>query len=233
LSVTAGSTSSSHEMITRSAASPASSLIPSGPHACARPCASQRWTWRMVTSGRTALICTSPSTSRTFGFVRRMSLPRSVRAGRKGTFQAAAQSAIEIEKFVWSWISIDRDSLLGRAPVAVAKPLRDIAHPRGGDPANAAGADELVEKRVRDRSDELEVLAALPYQLMAGGERDQRLERGAKGDGRAVRDEAIDGLGHRHDLAQPVFVHKCRLSALDIRILCAKALAAHLTRESM
>ena len=95
-----------------------------------------------------------------------------------------------------------RDPLLGGAPVAVAKPFGNVAHPGGGDTAHAAGADELVEQGVRDGSDELEVLAALPDQLVSGGKWDERLERGAEGYGRTVGDESIDGLGHRHDLRQ-------------------------------
>jgi len=43
---------------------------------------------------------TRPSAAVMFGFVSRMSLPSSVRAGRLGTFHAAAQRASAIEKLV-------------------------------------------------------------------------------------------------------------------------------------
>ena len=108
-------TSSSQHRITRSAASPASSLIPIGPHAWARPAASARCTWRMVTSGLTGCTRTQPSSGTRSGFPEGMSLPSSVRVGMKGAFQAAAQSASEIEKLEWSRISRERGTPLSAA----------------------------------------------------------------------------------------------------------------------
>src|SRR5215472_16293305 len=48
-----------------------------------------------------------------------------------------------------------RDALLGGAAVAVAQPAGDVPNPRRRHLAHAPGADELVEKRVRDRPHQL------------------------------------------------------------------------------
>jgi hypothetical protein len=71
---------------------------------------------------------------------------------------------------------------------------RDIADPRSGHAADAAGPDQLIERDVGDRTDELEVAPALPDELMRERERDRGLERAAERDGRAVGNEARDGL---------------------------------------
>ena len=91
--------------------------------------------------------------------------------------------------------------LLHGAAIVVAEAGADIADPRGDDAADASGADELVEQHVGDGADQREVPAPLADQLVTGGERDGRLERGAHADRGAVGDEAGDGLLHRHQLA--------------------------------
>src|SRR5260370_25105086 len=93
-----------------------------------------------------------------------------------------------------------RNPFFARAPVAVPKALGNVADPSGGHPAHAARADELVEQRVRDGRHELERSPPLPDHLVARGEGDQRFERQAERDRRAIGDEAADGLRHRHDL---------------------------------
>src|SRR5207245_3714806 len=98
--------------------------------------------------------------------------------------------------------NLARDVLLARAPVAVAEALRHIAHPSRGHAADAARADQLIEKRVRDGPDELEVAPAPPDDLVSSGKWDERLQCRAHRDRRAVRDEALDGLGHRRELAR-------------------------------
>jgi len=83
----------------------------------------------------------------------------------------------------------------------VAKTLGHIADPSRGDSANAAGADELIEQRIRDRPDELELAPPLPDHLVPRRKRNERFEGGAERDSRAVGHEAFDRLGHRHHLA--------------------------------
>ena len=71
---------------------------------------------------------------------------------------------------------------------------RDVADPRRGHAPNAARADELIERDVGDRTDELELAPALADQLMRERERDRWFEGAPERDRRAVRDEARDGL---------------------------------------
>ena len=70
----------------------------------------------------------------------------------------------------------------------------------GGDAAHAASADELVERDVRDRTDELEVAAPLADELVRERERDRRLERAAERDRGAIRHVAFDRLPQGDDL---------------------------------
>jgi len=53
---------------------------------------------------------------------------------------------------------------------------RDVSDPRRGHAPDAAGADELIERDVRDRPDELQVAPTLPDELVREGERDRGLE---------------------------------------------------------
>src|SRR5256885_9505552 len=99
-----------------------------------------------------------------------------------------------------------RDAALGGRAVAVAEALRHVADPRGGDPAHAARADQLVEQGVRDGTDELEFATLLSDQLVSRGEGNEWLEAGTDRDRRTVRYEPIDGLGHRHQFAQRLSV---------------------------
>jgi hypothetical protein len=71
---------------------------------------------------------------------------------------------------------------------------RDVADPRRGHAPNAAGTDELIERDVRDRTDELELAPPLADQRVRERERDRRLEGAPERDRRAVRDEARDRL---------------------------------------
>ena len=91
-------------------------------------------------------------------------------------------------------------AVLRGAAVAVAETLGDVTDPGGGNAPHAAGADQLIEQRIRYRPDQLEVPATLADHLVARRERDQRLERDSDGDGRTVGHESFDGLRHRHDL---------------------------------
>ena len=70
----------------------------------------------------------------------------------------------------------------------------DVADPRRGNAPNAARADELIERNVGDRTDELEVAPALADQLVREREWDGWFEGTAERDRRAVLDEARDGL---------------------------------------
>jgi hypothetical protein len=70
----------------------------------------------------------------------------------------------------------------------------DVAHPRRGHAPHAARADELIERDVGDRPDELELAPALADQLVRERERDRWLEGAPERDRRAVRNEARDGL---------------------------------------
>jgi hypothetical protein len=76
----------------------------------------------------------------------------------------------------------------------VREPGRDVADPRGRDAPDAAGPDQLIERDVGDRPDELELAPLLPDQLVRERERDRRLERAAERDGGAVGNEARDGV---------------------------------------
>ena len=120
-------------------------------------------------------------------------------------------------------LDVARDPLLGRAAVAVTEALGDVPDPRRGDPPHTARADELVEQRIRYRTHELEIPPPLADDLVPGRERDQRLEGAAHRDSGPIRNEPLDGLGHRHDLAQLGFARKRTLSAPNIKLLCAKA----------
>ena len=71
---------------------------------------------------------------------------------------------------------------------------RYVADPRRSHAPNAARADELIERDVGDRTDELELAPALADQLMRERERDRWFESAPERDRRAVRDEARDGL---------------------------------------
>jgi len=71
---------------------------------------------------------------------------------------------------------------------------RDVADPRRCDAPNASRADELIERDVGDRSNELEFAPALADELVAERERDRWFESAPERDRRAVRDEARDGL---------------------------------------
>jgi len=71
---------------------------------------------------------------------------------------------------------------------------RDVADPRRGHAPDATRADELIERDVGDRTDELELAPALADQLMRERERDRWFESAPESDRRAVWDEARDGL---------------------------------------
>jgi len=76
----------------------------------------------------------------------------------------------------------------------VREPGRDVADPRRRDAPNAPRADELIERDVGDRTDELEVAPALADQLVRERERDRWFEGAPQRDRRAVWNEARDGL---------------------------------------
>jgi hypothetical protein len=59
---------------------------------------------------------------------------------------------------------------------------RDVADPGRRHAADAAGADQLVERDVGDRPDELELAPLLPDELVGEREWDRRLERAAERD---------------------------------------------------
>jgi hypothetical protein len=71
---------------------------------------------------------------------------------------------------------------------------RDVADPRRGDAPNASRTDELIERDVRDRPDELELAQPLADQLVGERERDGWFECAPERDRRAVRNEARDRL---------------------------------------
>jgi hypothetical protein len=54
---------------------------------------------------------------------------------------------------------------------------RHITDPGRGDPSHAARADQLIERDVRDRPDQLEVTSSLPDELVRERERDGRFQR--------------------------------------------------------
>jgi pilus assembly protein Flp/PilA len=96
----------------------------------------------------------------------------------------------------------ERDRAFGAPTVVVAKPLGDVANPGCRHPPHAAGAHQLVEERVRDGGDQLEVTPALADDLVAGGEGDQRFQRAAHRDRHPVAHMALDGRSHGHQLGQ-------------------------------
>jgi hypothetical protein len=71
---------------------------------------------------------------------------------------------------------------------------RNVADPRRGHAPHAPGADELIERDVGDRPDELEPAPALADQLVRERERDGWLESAPERDRNAIGDEARDGL---------------------------------------
>jgi hypothetical protein len=79
---------------------------------------------------------------------------------------------------------------------------RDVPDPCRRDASHAARADELIERDVRDRSDELELAPSLADELVRERERDRRLERASERDGCAVGDEARDRVGQARALVR-------------------------------
>jgi hypothetical protein len=71
---------------------------------------------------------------------------------------------------------------------------RDVADPRRGHAPDATRADELIERDVGDRTDELELPPALSDQLVRERERYRWFEGASERDRRSVRDEARDRL---------------------------------------
>src|SRR5687768_2401039 len=82
----------------------------------------------------------------------------------------------------------------GRPPVVVTETGGDIADPGGDNLLYATGADQLVELHVGDRRDQGEVLFFLPYNLIAGGEWNQRFQPASHRDGISVIDAFRDGI---------------------------------------
>jgi hypothetical protein len=93
-----------------------------------------------------------------------------------------------------------RPPLLDRAAEAVAGAGGDVADPGRLDHRHAAGADQLVEDRVGDWPDQVQVAAALADQLMGEGERDGRLQRQPAGHARAVGHQPGHRLAHGQQL---------------------------------
>ncbi len=91
-------------------------------------------------------------------------------------------------------------ALLRRASVVMAEPRADVADPRRDHPPRRARADQLVEQHVRDRPDQREVALALADDLVAGRERDGRLEGRADADRRAVWHHTRDRVPQRDEL---------------------------------
>jgi hypothetical protein len=82
----------------------------------------------------------------------------------------------------------------GRPPVIVTETGGDIADPGCDDLFNATGADQLVELHIGYRRDQGEIFLSLPYNLVAGGEWNQRFEPAPHGDGTAVMDVLRDSV---------------------------------------
>src|SRR4026207_1997830 len=87
-----------------------------------------------------------------------------------------------------------RNASFGRAPVIVPQTGGDVADPRGDDFPNTAGADQLVELYVGDRSDQGQIPFLLTNDLMTRGEGDQRFERTAHGNRSAILDVESDRI---------------------------------------
>ena len=92
------------------------------------------------------------------------------------------QGLRDAEVRVVAHLDAPRDPILHGAPVRMRKPRRHVPHPGRAHAVHAPRADELVERDVRDRADELEITPALPDQLVRERERDRRLERAAERD---------------------------------------------------
>jgi hypothetical protein len=97
-----------------------------------------------------------------------------------------------------------RDALLHRAPVRVGEAGGDVADPGRGHAPDAPSADELVERDVGDRTDQLEIAPALTDELVRERERDRRLERATQRDRGTVGNEARDRLVRRDQLGHAV-----------------------------
>jgi hypothetical protein len=108
--------------------------------------------------------------------------------------RAGEERLSEREVAVITDLDAPRYPLLERAPVGVRQAGRNVADPRRRDAPRAARADELIERDVGDRSDELELASLLSDELVREREGDRRLERATERDGRAVGDEARDRL---------------------------------------
>src|SRR5690242_351736 len=85
-----------------------------------------------------------------------------------------------------------RPAVLDRVAKAVQRADARIAAPGEGQRASAAGADQLVVDDVRRQTQQMQVAAALPDDLVAGRVRDEMRES-LTGDGIAV----VDQLGNR------------------------------------
>jgi hypothetical protein len=70
----------------------------------------------------------------------------------------------------------------------------NIADPGCDDLFYATSADQLIELHIGYRRDQGEVFFLLPYNLVAGGEWNQRFQRASHGDGVAVVDVLRDSV---------------------------------------
>src|SRR5262245_55120145 len=92
------------------------------------------------------------------------------------------------------------NALLYGATVAMAESFADVADPGRDDATDTARADQLIEKDVGDGADQRQIAAALADQLVSSGKGNQRLQRAAKRDARAVRHKALNRLAQREQL---------------------------------
>src|SRR5688572_16367379 len=86
------------------------------------------------------------------------------------------------------------------APIIMSQTGGDVANPRRDDFFHAAGANELIELHVGDRTDQRQSLSLLPNDLVTRRERNQRFETAAHRDRHAVFDIASDGVMKRANL---------------------------------
>ena len=90
--------------------------------------------------------------------------------------------------------------LLNRAAKVVGRAHHHIANPRGDNLLDASRSDDLVEKNVRDRSDQRQTALFLSDDLVPRGERDHLLHLQAESDRRAVGNKFADRVVHGEQL---------------------------------
>ena len=83
------------------------------------------------------------------------------------------------------------------AAIIVPQSRRHVANPGGNNFLHATCADELIKLHIRNRPDKSQISSLLADDFIARGERDQRFERAAHGDGHVIVNVRGNGIMKR------------------------------------